>query len=501
MKRILIAGFQHETNTFGATKATMADFEMADSWPGLLRGDQVITGTAGSNLPLAGFVREAEGDPGIALIPVLWCAAEPSAHVTDHAFDTISAMILDGLRQAGQIDGIYLDLHGAMVTESHEDGEGELLRRLRQVAGPEIPVVVSLDLHANLTRAMVDGASAITVYRTYPHLDMAPTGARAFHALRHLMAGRRLVPAFRQIPFLIPLQAQFTGAAPVDALYDRAAAAGDGVSGWAELAAGFPAADIRDAGPSVLAYASNREAADAMADPIVAQVLAAEPAFDCALLSSAEAVARAGSIAATGNGPAIIADVQDNPGAGATSDTTGLLRAMVEGEARGAVLGMLCDPQVAAQAHRAGTGAVLQTGLGGKAGPDPAPFQGRFAVEALSDGRFAFTGEMYAGSVAEAGPTALLRVLDGGADLRVVVSSKRCQCLDQAIFTHIGVDPARQRIVAVKSTVHFRADFEPISAAVLNACAEGLFPCQLGQVPYRSLRPGVRAEPMGRNLT
>jgi len=498
MTRIVIAGFQHETNTFGATRAKMSDFEMADSWPGLLRGDEVISGTEGSNLPLAGFIREARKDASVELIPIVWCSAEPSAQVTDDAYERITDMILDGVRNAGQVDGIYLDLHGAMVTESHEDGEGELLSRLRDLTGPDLPISVSLDLHANLTREMVDFASCITIFRTYPHLDMAETGGRAFHTLQHLMSGSRLFNAYRQAPFLIPLQAQYTGAAPFQSLYDKVASIGPAPQSWAELAAGFPAADIHNAGPSILAYADNQKDADAIVDSLFADLLSAESEFDCSLLSSQEAVEKAKTIAAQSDKPVIIADVQDNPGAGGTSDTAGLLRALVEGGAKGAVVGMLCDPEIASQAHACGVGSTIEGALGGKSGPTPDPFSCRLQVERLSDGRFSFTGEMYAGSVAETGPTALLRVLDDTSDVRVVVSSHRCQCLDQAIFTHIDINPAAQQIVVVKSTVHFRADFEPTSAVVLNAQAPGLFPCRLGEVPYRALRSGVRVEPLGK---
>jgi microcystin degradation protein MlrC len=497
MTRILIAGFQHETNTFGATKATMADFELADSWPGLLRGEEVITGSEGTSLPLAGFVRQARQDPGVELIPVIWCSAEPSAHVTDDAFEQITSMILDAVNAAGPLDGIYLDLHGAMVTESHEDGEGEILRRLRALTGPDLPISVSLDLHANLTRMMVEHASAITIFRTYPHLDMAETGGRAFHTLRHLIAGGTVHAAYRQVPFLVPLHAQFTGAAPLNALYDQVAAYGSAPDCWAELAAGFPAADIHDAGPAILAYADSQDRADAIADELLVEFVAAEAVFDCSLLQADEAVAKAMALADGSSRPVVIADVQDNPGAGGTSDTTGLLRALVNGGAKRAVLGMLCDPEMAEKAHVAGVGSVIEGTLGGKVGPEPAPYSGRFRVERLSNGRFAFGGEMYAGGHAETGPTALLRIADDRSDVSIAVSSVRCQCLDRAIFTHLGVDLENQHIIAVKSTVHFRADFEPIASAVLNAAAPGLFPCRLEEVSYTNLRRGVRVSPLG----
>ena len=499
MTRIAIAGFQHETNTFGATRAEFRDFEQADSWPGLLQGASVISGTAGINLPIAGFVERATTGPPVDLIPILWCSAEPSAHVTNDAFERISTMLLDGIRDAGAIDGIYLDLHGAMVTESCEDGEGELLERIRDLVGHAVPIAVSLDLHANVTRRMVDHASAITIFRTYPHLDMAETGARAWTVLEHLLGGASLCKAFRQVPFLVPLQTQYTGASPGRELYATIERVGHTPGLHAELAMGFPAADIHDAGPSILTYAYTRERADAVADRLLRDFIAAEPSFDCTLLPPQEAVTRA--MAAETDKPVVIADVQDNPGAGATSDTTGLLRAMVAGGARRAVLALLNDPEVAAHAHERGIGVSFSAALGGKSGvPGDEPFHGRFRVEALSDGRFPFTGEMYGGGVADLGPAAVLRVLDVGSDVRVVVGSKRCQCLDQAIFSHLGIAPREQRIIAVKSSVHFRADFEPISEEILNTEAPGLNPCRLESVPYRHLRNCVRPGMDGKAL-
>ena len=496
MTRIAVAGFQHETNTFGATKASFAEFEEADAWPGLLSGVAVLSGTAGINLPMAGFVEAAAADPAMELIPLVWCSAEPSSYVTDEAFERIAAMILDGLRAAGEIDGIYLDLHGAMVTESFEDGEGELLSRIRDLVGDALPLAVSLDLHANVTQRMVRQASSLSIFRSYPHIDMAETGARAFAMLQRHLSGTQVHKAFLQAPFLVPLSAQYTGAAPCRELYAMLAPNDRPGLLSAGIAMGFPAADIFDAGVSVVAYGETQEIADAMAARLLRAVEEAEGAFDDDLMAP-EAAVRA-ALSASDSRPVVIADVQDNPGAGATSDTTGLLVALVEAGAQGAVLGLLDDPAIAAMAHDLGVGREFTAALGGKSGlPGLTSYRGRFRVEALSDGRFPFTGVMYGGSVAELGPTAVLRVLDCEADVRVVVGSKRCQCLDQAIFTHIGIEPAGMRILAVKSTVHFRADFGPIAARVLNAKAPGANPCRLEEVDYQRLRPGVRLGPGG----
>jgi microcystin degradation protein MlrC len=497
-KRVLVAGFQHETNTFGATRASFRDFEVADSWPGLLEGIEVFSGLEGTSLPLAGFIRAAEEREDIELIPILWCAAEPSAQVTDDAYEEILGRILDGIASHVSLDGIYLDLHGAMVTMSFDDGEGECLARIRQLVGPEIPLVISLDSHANVTQAMVRHASAMTMFRSYPHLDMAETGARAFHVLQYLMDGGQVFPSFHQSPYLIPLHAQYTGIDPLKRIYNSVKSVGPAPQTWAELSTGFPAADIHDAGPSILVYASSKEEAAAISSRLLNELEGAEPSFDISLIDPATAVQRAMEINAQENRPVLIADVQDNPGAGGTSDTTGILQALVNAEAKGVILGMLNDPDVAREAHVQGVGSIFQTSLGGKAGPNPQPFETYVEVLGLSDGKFAFTGEMYAGSVAEAGLSALIRVAHINGDIRIVLSSTRCQCLDQAIFTQFGVRPEEASIIVVKSTVHFRADFDALSTTVLNTKAPGLMPCELEQVPYRKLRKGVRLSPLGR---
>ncbi len=494
MARILIAGFQHETNTFGATKASFEDFLEADGWPGLLQGNEVISGTAGINLPLTGFVDAARSAPDIELIPVVWASAEPSAHVTDDAFERISQMILDGISNAGTLDGIYFDLHGAMVTESHEDGEGELLYRIREIVGDQLPVAVSLDLHANITERMVSHASAFCIFRTYPHIDMAETGARCYPILRRLLSGESLYHAMRQASFLVPLSAQYTGATPCRELYEMLPVDNGPGTVHCDIAMGFPPADIYDAGPTVVAYGSTQSIADSEADRIVRALEKSEKLFDSALLSPSEAVTQA--LANTAEKPVVIADVQDNPGAGATSDTTGLLKALVESKATGAVLALLNDPPIAATAHTLGAGAVLSVELGGKSGlPDMGPYPVQCEVVALSEGEFEFSGAMYAGATAQIGPTALLKILATDADVLVVVGSKRCQCLDRAIFTHIGVDLEQAKIIAVKSTVHFRDDFEPIAHSVLHVEAPGVNYCRLEQVPYQNLRPHVRRGP------
>ena len=210
MYRIAIAGFQHETNTFVTKPTTLVQFQVADSWPQMLQGSDVISGTQGMNLPVAGFI-DACACSGIAYpLPILWCAAEPSGKVTADAFDTITGMIVDQIKALGEIDAVYLDLHGAMVTDTFDDGDLEIIRRVRQTIGPNISIGVSFDLHANISAEITGLVDVITIYKTYPHLDMADTGARNFDLLVAELNGAGSRLAFLPINYLIPLHAQNT---------------------------------------------------------------------------------------------------------------------------------------------------------------------------------------------------------------------------------------------------------------------------------------------------
>ncbi|MEL7463404.1 MAG: M81 family metallopeptidase [Pseudomonadota bacterium] len=472
--RILIAGFQHETNTLNPSPTRYDDFVDGGGWMPMTQGAALIDAFRPLNIALGGFVRAAEVE--VDLIPVLWTSAEPSGVVTAEAFDRITALICDAAKEAGALDGVYLDLHGAMVTERFSDGEAEIAQRVRDAIGPETPLAISLDLHANVSAAFVGIADAVTIYRTYPHLDMDETGARAWAMLRAMIeTGERPEKAFRQSTTRLPLSAQCTEFGPIGALYDLLPETTGACS--ADIALGFPPARIADSFPSVVAYGTGSAA---RADALVRALNEAATAADNTLLSPEAAVARATALTEDG-GTVILADVQDNSGAGATSATGWLLRALIDGGAEDAALGILCDPDAAAAAHRMGVGGKVTMRLRGANGaPEPSLGDLTMEVAALSSGRFTCTGEMQRDVVTDFGPSALLR--HGGVD--VVVSSARHQCIDQAAFTHIGMEPQAKRIVAVKSTVHFRADFAPWAKAVINVKAPGLAVCDINELTF-----------------
>ncbi len=499
MTRIAIGGFQHETNSFAPTKATFEDFARAGGWPGLTRGPALFEAVAGINLPISGFIEQAR-QAGHELLPLSWAQATPSADVTEDAFERIAGQILEDLRDLRHLDAVYLDLHGAMVCEHLEDGEGELLARVRRLVGPGLPVVASLDLHANVTPAMVRHADALVAYRTYPHVDMADTGARAAELLARCLRGpARPHKAFRQLSFLIPTTAGCTLHEPARGLYAclREMERAPVVS--LSFACGFGPADMAHCVPSVVAYAEDARAAEAVAAELSAIAERCEADFAVPVWRADEAVAEAISRARKGPGPIILADTQDNPGGGGAGDTVGLLGELVRQGAEGAVVALLHDPAAAAAAHAAGEGAEIRLGLGAGSGlPGHAPFEASYRVAALGDGNFTASGPFYLGARMRLGPMALLTVCDMGVGgVAVAVASRNIQAADQEMLRHLGVEPAEQRILALKSSVHFRAHFEPIAADILVVAAPGPNPADFRELPYRRIRPGVRLMPLG----
>ncbi|MGI9372096.1 MAG: M81 family metallopeptidase [Hyphomicrobiales bacterium] len=494
--RIAIAGFQHETNTFAPMPTRLVDFETPGAWPGLTKGENVISVFSDLNIPIGGFITAGTD---FELVPILWANSEPSGYVQQSAYDAITKMICDGLKAAGPLDGIYFDLHGAMTTEDFEDGQGELLNRVRAEMGDDIPIAVSLDLHGNLTQNFADKASVVAIYRTYPHVDMAETGARTAQLLQErLEYGRPFAYRFRQLDYLIPLQAQSTMREPGRRIYAQLPGLeADGVS-VIDFAFGFPPADIDHCGASVLAYGTDQRAVDTAVNSMIESLNAAEAELAIPLVPEEEAVARAIALSATSSKPVVLADAQDNPGAGAVGDSTGIAKTLIKQGARNAMLGMLWDPDAAAKAHDAGEGAEMDLTIGGLYPElDYTPLNVRVRVEKISDGAFTFTGPMYGGAHARLGKMARLLVLDDNSGVRIVIGSARCQNADQAIFTHMDLDPTKGDIVVVKSAVHFLADYDPIAEEVIFTESPGANPCQLDTIPFTRLREGVRLGPGG----
>ena len=496
MARIAIGGFMHETNCFVPGVTDYDYFAEHRDRPPLCRGQEIFDWLPGAGMGLSGFL-DAIGKEH-ELLPLVWTSGGAGALVSRDAFERCCGEIVGALSRAMPVDAIYLDLHGACTTEEFEDGESELLRRIRSSVGPNIPVVVSHDYHANVTPETAELCVARCGYYTYPHIDRPETGARAAVALETILErGLPSAKVIRKIPFLIPLTFQCTMIEPSRGIVE-ASKIGEGGPGGNIITlaylAGFPPSDQFWCGPSVVCHGYDQDAVDAAADTLAAKIESLESAFAAPELEPDKAVKEAMKIAKTASRPVVIADTQDNPGAGGTCDTAGMLKALVENDAGGAVVGILSDAAAAEAAHAAGENAEIEIDLGGKGGIDgDTPFRGKFTVAKLGNGKFHCTGPYQGGRDMDLGKMALLRI--GGVS--IVTASKRCQAGDKEQFRHLGIEPEQQKILVLKSTVHFRADFQPIAEEVLVSLAPGGHISDPRRYPYKKLRPGIRLTPLG----
>ncbi len=469
MPIVLTAGLSHETNTFSRLPTTLAHFGR------LLQGDAVARERRGTRTAF-GATFEAAKRYGWALRHPLVAGANPSGTVEDAAFEHLVGLIL---AEAPGVDGVLLHLHGAMVTASHEDAEGELLRRLRAAAGPDVPIVVTLDLHANVTALMAASANALISVRTYPHIDYYERALQGAALLDRAMRGEvRPQVALARRPMLRGLDGGRTQAGPMRALLDRAdALEASGEALVVSVQSGFSAADIHDAGPSV---AVTTDGADprgaAIAEAFMDHAWAERAWTSQHWTPMAEAVALAAEVGdPVAGGPLVINEVTDNPGSGHYGDATNLLAAMVEAGLENVAFYAIFDPEAVRQGMAIGVGQRGTIELGGK--HDPAAGGGPLRLEAqvvtLSDGRFRAHGPMAGGVWREYGPSMLLRVGEGDG-IEVAVISRNGQATDLAQLTSLGIDVGRKRAVVVKSAQHFRAAFEPVARRIITVDGGGL---------------------------
>jgi microcystin degradation protein MlrC len=462
VKRVLTARFMHETNTFSRVPTDMAmirrrDYHLDNEIPEAFHGTRSAFG--------ATF--EAADKFGWTLVHPVSANPNPSGIVSDEAFESITAMILEAIDAKGPIDGVLLHLHGAMVSESHEDAEGEFLARLRRRLGPEVPVVVTLDLHANVTPRMAENANALIAYRTYPHVDQYERAWQGAELLERAMQGEiRPRTMIARRPMMYGLDHGRTQRGPMAELIAR----GEAIEQRDEalvvsICAGFSRANIRDVGPSVtVTVDGNDPRGQAIAEEFMDHAWETRGFTTVKLLSVAEAVALARG-GHPGDKPLVVADYTDNPGGGGYGDATAFLKGLVEGAVESVAFHAICDPEAVQEGMRAGVGTKTTLTLGGKTDPSmgggPLALHGE--VVCLTNGRFIAYGPMGGGVERNYGPSMVFRV--GGIDIIVITNNG--QAVDLAQFTSLGIDPIRYRTVAVKSMQHFRAAFEPIAREVI----------------------------------
>jgi microcystin degradation protein MlrC len=496
LKTILLAGFQHETNTFAPTKARYENFVSGEGHPAMCRGNAILP-LRDVNIPAGGFIKTAE-ELGFGLRTVLWTAASPSAHVEKETYERIVDEIVSAAAQGG-FDGVYLDLHGAMVAEHVDDGEGELLERIRKVVGAAIPIVASLDLHANVTERMLHNSDVLVAYRTYPHVDMAIAGHRAALMMSHLLMDQRaIVKSAKRLPFLIPCTGMCTLLEPAMSTYSALEALEDSTVLSLSFAPGFPSADFVECGPVVWGYGLDQEAVNRAVTVLYDRLIADEADWEVELLAPDDAVQEALRLSQSSSRPVVIADAQDNIGGGGDSNTVGMLEALLRHDVPNAAFGLLWNPEVVARAHAAGVGAKIEATLGGLSGIEgDIPFTGQFEVLSLSDGKCRYDGPMMHGMDADVGPSACLKI--GG--VRLAISTTKAQMFERNLFRMVGIHPESTAIVVVKSEVHFRADFGPIAEAILVAKSPGPVLADPADLPWQRLRPGIRLRPTGQPFT
>ena len=475
--RAVIAMMEHETNTFSPVPTPLERF-------GVLTGADVVRQMKGTGTGLGAFLDVAEAQ-GMEMVTPIAGNAAPSGPVQAGAYAAMCDAICDAV-SAG-CDVCMLDLHGAMVTETTDDGEGSLLSRLRAIA-PDLPIAVSLDLHANLSDAIVDNCTVLVGYKTYPHVDMYETGAHAARIMVRTLAGEaNPVMCWGARPILAQTLRMGHDDHPMGTLIELARMEENNGLLAASVFGGFPLADVHDAGLSVVTVANgNRAAAEAARERLLAAAWRERAEF----VFHAEALSR--SVEQAKNlteGPVILLDHADNSASGGTQDTVAVLREVIEQGLQDVAMFAICDPQAVREMTAAGVGSSVQLALGGKLdmpaiGRPGEPLQLSGRVRALTDGDFRITVPMGRGTLMSMGPSA---VLDTGS-VQVVVISRHTEPYDLGCFRSVGIEPTHKRYLILKSRIHYRAGFRAIAHAELHCNGVGVTSSDNSLFDFRKVR-------------
>ena len=484
-KRVLTAQIKHETNTFSILPTTLDSYRARV----LYEGDDVTSLLKGTNNELAGIIDVAEEQGWLLFTPIAGDAT-PSGKVSTEAWEYLSGAVMDALRNEDPFDAVLLSLHGAMVTEGYDDAEGELLSRIRATVGPKVPVMATLDLHANVTIKMAENANALVTYRTYPHIDMAERGRQMAELLVRQFSGEvagyeTLIGRLDQLDGFD--HGRTTKEGPMtEALRQARAYENDEGIEVVSVNAGFSWADFHETGPSIsVTFSNNRERARAIIADLVAFGWETKEQSTIEHFSPEETMGKV-RVAEPSDKPFVLADFSDNPGGGSYGDSPLLLKAMVESGIENAAFAVITDPEVATAAVQAREGAEISMPLGGKFDPSVTPpFEITGTVTKVSaDARFIFEGPMMKGVEAALGPSAVIKI--GGVE--TVVITNRFQAYDRMFFLHFGIIPEEKSLVAVKSAHHFRAAYGPMAREIILVDAAGITSPDPNKFPFRNVR-------------
>jgi microcystin degradation protein MlrC len=475
-RKLVVAMMMHETNTFSPVPTPLAAFRP-------LAGPEAIAESEDTNTQLGGFLQVARETGAEITVPIA-ANTPPSGHVERDAYEHMCEAIVGAIRQG--CDAAFLALHGAMVAEHVDDGEGELLRRIRAVA-PRLPIAVGLDFHAHVTRPMVEHATVIAGYRTYPHVDMGETARRAGRTLVRALDGEvRPVMAWGSRPMMTSTLVHTPSRQPMKDIVDEAIAAeANGAVLTASVFGGFPHADIPHlACSAVVVCDGDAGPGQALVDRLLDLAWERREAFLYRGAPLATQIAHARTL---GEGPIVLVDHGDNTASGGTQDVMSVVEEVMRQGLDDVVAGPICDPEAVGRLVEAGSVASVTLPLGGKVDMPQIGLEGRpltvtGRVARITDGEFVVTGPMATGIRVRMGRTA---VLDTGR-VQLVVSERRAEPFDVGVFTHCGIDPRRKRYVLIKSRQHFRAGFEPIARHIVLCDGEGCTSSDLRRFTYRN---------------
>ncbi len=472
--RIGIGGIWHETNTFSTEitgRSAFEDYQLAT-------GEDIIARYKGTGTELGGMIDGARSH-GFALVPTLFAAAVPSGMIDQAVLRDLIDELVTRLRDAGPLDGVLLVLHGAAVAEDIDDADGWILAQIRVAIGPIVPLVAAFDCHANLSQAMVDQADMLIGYDTYPHTDMAERGRETADALASMLRDQsRPVSAFRKLPLLTAPQMQATSEPPMtDIMAELHAIEKRDAILNGSIAMGFPYADVLDLGASVLAYATETEAAERAADDLARTIWKARDRFHPELMPVDQAVQTAITASET---PVVLAEAADNVGGGSAGDGTVVLDALLKHGAKDAVI-VIADPEAVTAAEAVGVDGAFHGLVGGKVDQlhgAPVRIQGRILL--LTDGRYRHTGTYMTGYETSMGRTAVIEA--GG--VKIVLTSLRTMPFDAGQLYSVGIQPEDMRIITVKSAIGWRAAYGSIARQAITVDSPGIATSNLARLHF-----------------
>ena len=467
--RIAIGGIMHESNSFSSVPTDLEDFNIQ-------RSDDLITHWQHAHHEVGGFI-EGAATFGYDAVPLMMANATPGGSVTRRAFEALVGELIELLQAAGDVDGLLLALHGAMVAEVDRDGDGAILKRLRDVTGPDFPIVVTHDLHANVAQQVIDHCTALVIYKTYPHLDHRERGVQAAEIMARTVRGEvKPTQVMVKPPMLLNIVCQYTNAEPMRTIMQavRKVEQQPGILA-ASLAEGYQYADVNEVGPAIVIVTDDdTDLAASQAEHINTMLWDSRDQLEFDLPEAAEAVKLARESAGS---PVVLVEMGDNIGGGSAGDSTIILHELLAQKAENWLV-VLADPEAVQACVAAGIDATITLEVGGKTDDlhgQPVQVSGR--VKSLHDGRYIETQPRHGGQrYHDQGLTAVLEIAASTPETAsyVVLTTRRQAPMSLHQIISLGIQPERKHILVVKAAIAYRAAYEPIAGRIIEVDTPGL---------------------------